>query len=87
MISTSAQPSVRRRASMAYCSFWLSRLFNTWYGDDRRTYKIALREMCCGLILSLITSPSFLRGAIGTAGPRADEQLRQQAYYFDSCLC
>jgi transposase len=83
--TTSLQPNDRRRASIAYCSFWLSRLFITWYGEDCRTYRMALRERCCDLISSLIASSPVSRDANWIARPNTDEQLRQKAYHFEAC--
>ena len=45
---------------------------------------MALRERCCGLILSLIAPSPVLRDANWIARPNTDEQLRQKSYHFDA---
>ena len=55
----------------------------TWYCEDCRTYRMALRETCCGLILSLIAPSPLLGNAHLIARPNGDEQVRQKSYHFD----
>jgi hypothetical protein len=62
---------------MAYWSLPLSTLCTTWNANDWRTYKIALRERCCGWIFSLIAELSSQARRHGTSAMLA-QQPREQ---------
>ena len=75
-VSICDQPSVIRRSRMAYCNALLSRLCRTWWAEDCRTYRIALRARWCGRILSDVIACLLWPVSVARV---IEEQLHHQA--------
>jgi hypothetical protein len=72
MISTSLQPSDSQLSFHGILQLLALKVIHHLYGEDCRRYRMALREICCVLILSLIAPSPVLKDANWIARLNAD---------------